>query len=96
VLPRVRNFNVAVAEEVARLFSCTEFCRGRRPLLRRARRAAGRPPRPVVLRAQELSRAEAARDGKGLAHRQAPAAQMSLFARDDTLLRKSPNWMSTR
>jgi DNA mismatch repair protein MutS len=91
VLPRICNLNVAVTEENGQVVFLHRILPGGadRSYGVHVAQLAGLP-KPVVLRAQELlEELEAARDGKGIAHRkEAPAAQMSLFARDDTLLRE--------
>ncbi len=91
VLPRVRNFNVAVAEENGQVVFLHRILPGGadRSYGVHVAQLAGLP-KPVVLRAQELlEELEAARDGRGTVRRaEAPAAQMSLFTRDDSLLRE--------
>ena len=91
LLPRVRNCNVAVAEEGGRVVFLHRILPGGadKSYGVHVAQLAGLP-KPVVLRAQEiLEDLEAARDGRGAARRtEAPAAQMSLFTRDDSLLRE--------
>jgi len=91
VLPRVRNFNVAVAEENGQVVFLHRILPGGadRSYGVHVAQLAGLP-RPVVLRAQELlEELEASRDGMPAVRRaEAPAAQLSLFSRDDALMRE--------
>jgi len=89
-LPRVRNYNVAVTEENGTVVFLHRILPGGadRSYGVHVARLAGLP-RPVVLRAQELlEELEARRDGAPPRQREAPSAQLSLFKRDDTLLRE--------
>jgi DNA mismatch repair protein MutS len=91
VLPRVRNFNVAVAEENGQVVFLHRILPGGadRSYGVHVAQLAGLP-KPVVLRAQELlEELEAARDGAPATRRaEAPSAQLSLFSRDDAFLRE--------
>ena len=92
VLPRVRNFNVAVAEEGGGVVFLHRILPGGadRSYGVHVAQLAGLP-RPVVMRAQELlEELESSRDGSRTSVRrtEAPSPQLSLFSRDDAFLRE--------
>jgi DNA mismatch repair protein MutS len=92
-LPRVRNCNVAVAEEEGRVVFLHRILPGGadKSYGVHVAQLAGLP-KPVVLRAQEiLDGLEAARDGRtatSARRTEAPTAQLSLFSRSDELSRE--------
>ncbi|MBI2912888.1 MAG: DNA mismatch repair protein MutS, partial [Chloroflexi bacterium] len=93
VLPRVRNYNVAVAEEQGRVVFLHRILPGGadRSYGVHVAQLAGLP-RPVVLRAQEvLAELEASRDRRDPPlprRRRAEAPQLPLFAPDGVLARE--------
>ncbi|HEY8489628.1 MAG TPA: DNA mismatch repair protein MutS [Dehalococcoidia bacterium] len=88
VLPRVRNYNVAVTEEGGRVVFLHKIVPGGadRSYGIHVAQLAGLP-RPVVARAQELL-AELERRGRGRGRRGEPAAQLSLFSAPPDLVRE--------
>jgi len=93
VLPRVRNYNVAVAEEEGSVVFLHRILPGGadRSYGVHVAQLAGLP-RPVILRAHELlEELEASRDRRGPSHRrraEAPQLALPLFAPDGVLARE--------